>query len=442
MRVLVQALMTLVPPERRGDAIDSRRSLLLVVMLLLVIVTTPVGSLEQLRTGAWGLLVVSVSTVVVFSSILIGYRLVGNHVVASRLLLGLGMCGIVSAAWLSGGVLGPVAPMLIAIPLVAIALLPGREGGAWTLLTVTVTAALLGVHGAGVVPDSTLPPEDDLVHRGLNLTLLIGYVAGFVWFMQSVTELQVEEIEHQRRAASAASDAKSEFLANMSHELRTPMNGVLGMTHVVLADPDLSEENRDHLETVLQSGTSLVRMLDDILALAEDRPVALDEDEWDPSLVVEQVLSLFAVQAAESGLDLRCRASLGARAPVYGGETRVRQILMNLVGNAVKFTESGSVEVRVRRSDGALAIDVEDTGPGIEPHEIERLLLPFEQADTSVTRRHGGSGLGLALARRFAEQLGGTLAVRSAVGQGSCFTLTLPAPPAASPERGAGSRAA
>ena len=243
-----------------------------------------------------------------------------------------------------------------------------------------------------------------------------------------VLEAQARVIE-ERGAAEAASRAKSEFLAVMSHEIRTPMNGVLGMADVLLRS-DLPERHRHPVEVIARSGRSLMDVIDDVLDLSriESGRLEVAEEACDLAEVVEGVVELFEGVAADKGLALR--AELAERPHVVSDPRAIRQMLANLVGNAVKFTEEGEVVVTLGAGpeEGgrrAVEIAVRDTGIGIAPEAQGRVFASFEQADGSTTRRFGGTGLGLAISRRLAEALGGEIRLRSAPGEGATFTVAL-----------------
>ncbi|HYA40133.1 MAG TPA: response regulator, partial [Syntrophobacteraceae bacterium] len=240
-----------------------------------------------------------------------------------------------------------------------------------------------------------------------------------------------KELKKSKEAAEAASRAKSQFLANMSHEIRTPMNGVLGMTELLLSS-GLTERQSELAQTVRHSGETLLRVLNDILDISKIEAGRLELENIDFNLweTIEQAVDLFARQAHEKGLELVCDIERDVPAMFKGDPARLRQILMNLLGNAVKFTEKGQVEVQVstKEKDGdgsVISCAVKDTGIGI-PREVQQEIFDaFSQADGSVTRRYGGTGLGLTICRQLCEMMGGSIDVESVPGKGSTFRFNV-----------------
>lgn len=227
-------------------------------------------------------------------------------------------------------------------------------------------------------------------------------------------------------AAEGANRAKSNFLTNMSHELRTPLTAILGFGSILQsAHPEDSEA----VETIIRNGEHLLGLLDDMLDLAkvESGRMELDLAPTDLAQLLDDVVRLYSARASSVGLRLVAVVDGGLPALIHSDGLRIRQVLSNLIANAIKFTQQGVIEVRARRDGNQLAITVSDTGVGIEPKHLERIFDAFTQADSSTTRLYGGTGLGLSISRSLAELLGGELTVESEPGRGSRFTLWLPA---------------
>jgi signal transduction histidine kinase/FixJ family two-component response regulator len=256
------------------------------------------------------------------------------------------------------------------------------------------------------------------------------------------------ELEVKRQEAEAANLAKSQFLAVMSHEIRTPLNGVLGMA-ALLAQTELTAAQRRMLDTIGQSGDELLEILNGMLDLSriEAGRLEIEETSFDRDDLLRRARALFAPQAEEKGLGFRIEVSQGAPAALVGDPTRIRQILYNLISNAVKFTSAGEVVVSVdahpRAGDAGLDLvfSVRDTGIGVAADKVERIFEPFTQADGSMTRRFGGAGLGLSLAVQLAKILGGDISLQTKEGEGSTFTARVRVEPAIPAQAALGARA-
>jgi signal transduction histidine kinase/CheY-like chemotaxis protein len=233
-----------------------------------------------------------------------------------------------------------------------------------------------------------------------------------------------------RDRAEAASLAKSRFLATVSHEIRTPLNGVMGLAQL-LAMTRLDAEQASYVEAIGDSSRSLAQLIDDILDFSkiEAGKLELRRETFALGPLVESVVELLAPRAQAKGLEIACFIAPDLPREIEGDPARLRQVLVNLIGNAVNFTEKGGVGVRVAREGDAMRFEVRDTGPGVAECAREAIFEEFEQGDVSETRRHGGTGLGLAISRRLAQQMGGELALAETSKDGATFAFTLPAPP-------------
>ena len=312
------------------------------------------------------------------------------------------------------------------------------------------TLAELGVE-VGIVPDAAFADGEHLTSADVSIQTAEG-VRWFSWIELSVREETTGAVSHRtiarditarkraetaliaaRERAEFASQAKSRFLATVSHEIRTPMNGIMGMAKL-LADTDLTPEQRTYVGAVSTSANALLALIEDLLDFSkiEAGRFELEPQSISPRELVENVVELMAARAFSKNIGLGCHIAPEVPAMIEADPGRLRQIMLNLIGNAVKFTQEGGVLVSVTMSREheapALRFSIIDSGPGLTRGEIGRIFREFEQADSTSTRRHGGAGLGLAISKRIADVMNGRIVVESEVGKGSEFTFELPLP--------------
>ncbi len=359
------------------------------------------------------------------------YAGAGDGGVLEHWLLALLTVAITATSLLSGQFAG----LLLVYPLlVSMAFRSGPPWVSGSVIAIAVTAAMLTAHGYG--PFVFFARGDEATGQYIVQIFIVSVFVCAVPATMALAERnrtsqtlrRIHVIAREARlAAEQASYAKSQFVANMSHEIRTPLNGVLGMTQA-MANDDLSEIQRERLGVVQHSGEMLLAILNDILDLSkiEAGKLSLEMLPFDFEDLARGAHAAFTAIAHKKGLsfDLRVEPSVSG---LYDGDaTRVRQIIYNLISNALKFTESGHVRVLITGLDAGILIQVSDTGIGIPSDDLKRLFSKFEQADASTTRRFGGTGLGLAICRELTTLMGGRIDAHSVVGEGSTFSVNLP----------------
>jgi PAS domain S-box-containing protein len=252
----------------------------------------------------------------------------------------------------------------------------------------------------------------------------------FLNVLRDITEQRNQEaaLAAAKVAAEAATAAKSEFLANMSHELRTPLTSIIGFSQLLKAQPELSAQSARFVESLAQASHALLSIVNDVLDFSklEAGQIEIKREPGSPRAIATDAVQLFAPQAETKGVALHLELD-ALPENIFIDSARVRQILLNLVGNAVKFTEKGSVTLKASFADGQLQIEVRDTGPGIPDHQFDKLFKRFSQVDATSRRSHGGTGLGLAICKGLVDAMGGTIGARSKAGEGATFSVRIPA---------------
>ncbi len=380
-------------------------------------------------------------------------RLSGSPTVAGNALVLLAFSVYTGVGAFSGGHYAPSLLWYVSVPVIAVLLVGIRWGVFWALAAALGATAFYLAHQAGYRFPQELSREGLAFVQFTGLAGLIGCILLLTLVFKTLETQAQRALETALHRAEAADRAKGEFLANMSHEIRTPMTAILGYAEVLLNEASCATKPLEpsqvlsHLQTIQRNGAHLLQIINDVLDLSKIEAGKLEVERipCSPRQAVGEVVSMMRVRAESKGLELQEQYTGAIPEVISSDPTRLRQILLNLVGNALKFTEQGGVLLVTRfpagPNDRRLQFEVIDTGIGMSQEQIDRSFVPFSQADYSTTRRFGGTGLGLAISKRLAEMMDGEISIESRLGEGVAVRVRLPVgcppddPPAADAQR-------
>jgi signal transduction histidine kinase len=438
-----------VPEALRGDAEAYRRARTAVYLcaLPLLMSTGHAWHYSRVLEGSLGLWVPAslLGTNLAVGLALGVLRWTGRVTLAINLLLVYSFGEFVFLASRFGGPTSSWTYWLLVLPLVSLLTSGTRPALAWLALCLGEFALGFALQVRGVAFANQLPPGEDLPLwlSSLSCISLVCLVSVLIYERAKSGTLRTlsaanAELEQARDDALAADASKAEFLAKVSNEIRTPLTAILGFTEILLAETEkgaLPAEHESTLLTIRRNGEHLLEIINDILDLSKITAGRFDVERAPlaPLRLVSEVVELMSLRAEAKGLRLAVECAPDLPETIQNDERRLRQVLLNLLGNALKFTDAGSVVLRASTRPGLggalLRFEVADTGIGISPEQMTRLFRPFEQADASTARRYGGTGLGLSICKHLVELLDGRIGAESRLGAGSLFWVELPLEP-------------
>ena len=442
LNIFVHAVDRFIPAAMRTqEEGDMRaRARLAVISTWLLVGACAVALPDHWASGSYTSAAILAGTIVLLFGSLLPLHLWGSLSAAISAQAAITVFTIIGVAYQGGGVGMPALYALGLLPLSTTLVGGIRTGILWTVLTLSTAVffiCLFYLDSEPQRPFSFIEMKKLHINGILVMTGACAVLA--ITFEQLKQRAQARMVE-AREQAENANLAKSDFLAQMSHELRTPMNGVIGLASL-LRDTELSPIQRQYVDALITSGESMMRLLNEILDLSkvEAGKLALEQMAFDLDSLVTEAVSLMQPLAHEKSLELSWYTLDSSPGALLGDPTRVRQVLLNLLSNALRFTRQGSVQVRVSTSDGAdgrirVTLEVEDTGIGMSPEVLENVFDDYEQASAATNREFGGTGLGLSISRRLCDMMAGELTAESTLGRGSTFRATMQFPRAGDPD--------
>jgi signal transduction histidine kinase len=413
------AVVARVPPSERPQGRAAFRFCVVVALWGVPFLVAFVVLGQWLLAGSLAAAITGVGFLAPASLRVLGDVRVAAHLMAASLLQSL-----LIPSWLLSGVQSAALPWML-VCIVAVTFVGGRAAGVlWTLISAASVGGLLALQLAGFVPEPVVSPA---VLWTLAATCQVGLFSiglAFVWAAVSVNEANRQQLTRAREEADAGNRAKSAFLANMSHELRTPMNAVIGYAELMMDEAE--GQDADDLARIRDAGRHLLDLVNDVLDLSKVEAGRMEfvVREVELGELVREVMD-GAAPLLTSGANEH-RIHVPDSLWVHADEKRLRQCLLNLVSNAAKFTRDGRIDVTAKAEGDRVHLTVRDTGIGIHADKLDTLFDPFTQASDPTSPDHGGTGLGLALVKEFAQRMDGKVSVSSTVGSGSAFTLELP----------------